>query len=89
MFDTLDVSEAITGKEADRYPIAAQMSRAWATFARNGDPNYLGLPGLAGRTTTDTRDVIVFDNICRVLKDPYREERLAIEAIKKKQGAPV
>jgi para-nitrobenzyl esterase len=88
VFDTLDVSEAITGKEADRYPIAAQMSRAWAQFARSGDPNFLGLPVWPPYTTA-TRDVIVFDNLCRVLKDPYREERLAIEAIKKQQGQPV
>jgi para-nitrobenzyl esterase len=88
VFDTLDVSEAVTGKEADRYPIAMQMSRAWATFARNGDPNYLGLP-VWPPYRADRRDVIVFDNLCRVLKDPYREERLAIAAIKAKQGAPV
>jgi para-nitrobenzyl esterase len=88
VFDTLDVSEAVTGKDADRYPIAHQMSRAWATFARNGDPNYLGLP-VWPPYQADTRNVIVFDNICRVLKDPYREERLALEAIKRKQRAPV
>ena len=60
VFDTLDVSEAITGTGADRYPLAAQMSRAWASFARNGDPNYLGLPAWPAYDT-DTRAVIVFD----------------------------
>ena len=85
VFDTLDVSEAITGKEADRYPLAVQMSRAWASFARHGDPNYLGLP-VWPAYTAEQREVIVFDKICRVLKDPYREERLAIEAIKQRQA---
>ena len=53
--------------------VADKMSSAWAEFARNGSPNW---PAYAG----DERATMIFDNECKVVGDPNREDRLAFEA---------
>jgi para-nitrobenzyl esterase len=85
VFDNLHLAEVLTGKGPERQALATLMSRAWATFARSGDPNYSGLPTWPAYSA-QRRSVIVFDDVSRVVNDPYREERLAIEAIRKRQA---
>lgn len=87
VFDTLDMptTAALTGTAPDRYPLARTMSGAWATFARTGSPNAEGLPQWPAYTA-EARNVMIFDTNTRLANDPYREERLAIGALKASQS---
>ena len=64
-----------TGKGDDRYELAASMSQAWIAFARNGNPNFDGLPHWPPYDTK-IRATMIFNVPCRVENDPRREERL-------------
>jgi para-nitrobenzyl esterase len=85
VFDNLHLAEVLTGSGPERQALANMMSRAWASFARSGDPNHPGLPAWPAYST-ERRSVVVFDDVIRVVNDPYPEERLAIEAIRKRQA---
>jgi para-nitrobenzyl esterase len=74
VFDHPDVAP-ITGSKPDRQDLAATMSQAWVAFARNGDPNYTGLPEWPVYNSS-TRSTMIFDVPSRVEDDPRREERL-------------
>ncbi len=64
---------------SDGNPARAQavrnMSRAWASFARNSDPSHDEIP-LWPAYTLEERATMFLDAQCRVIKDPYRRERL-------------
>jgi para-nitrobenzyl esterase len=79
VFDTID-SMPLTGSRPDKYKLAEQMSEAWIAFARNGDPNYAGIPKWSPYTPKN-RATMIFDAPCRVDIDPYREELNAWEGI--------
>ena len=79
VFDTID-SMPLTGSRPDKYKLAEQMSEAWIAFARNGDPNYAGIPKWSPYTPKN-RATMIFDAPCRVDIDPYREELDAWEGI--------
>ncbi|HUB78566.1 MAG TPA: carboxylesterase family protein [Bryobacteraceae bacterium] len=57
---------------------ARNMSRAWASFARNGDPSHDQIPRWPAYTLGE-RATMFIDDECRVVNDPYREERLLWE----------
>jgi para-nitrobenzyl esterase len=61
------------------------MSRAWAAFARNGDPSHDGIPKWPAYTL-DKRATMILDATCTVVDDPMREERLAWLKIPEKIG---
>src|SRR5713226_8609745 len=75
VFDTLAVS-AIAGDGPERFPLAERMSKAWLAFARSGDPNHGGLPKWPAYSIEE-RATMIFDNECKIERDPQREERLA------------
>jgi para-nitrobenzyl esterase len=75
VFDNAD-DVPLTGTRADRPQLAAAMSRAWANFARSGDPNVGGLPRWEPYDA-ENRSTMVFDVPCHAERDPRREERLA------------
>jgi len=79
VFDNVDACKVVTGDGADRYPLAERMSKAWVAFARTGNPNHSGLPTWQPFETT-RRATMVFNNECKVVNDPYRDERLAVQA---------
>jgi para-nitrobenzyl esterase len=79
VFENVDVSKSVVGDGPDRHALADRMSRAWVAFARSGNPNHKGLPKW-DPFTSDTRATMIFNNECRAVNDPYREERLAIAA---------
>ena len=58
-----------TGKRPERYKAAKNMSSAWAAFARTSNP---GWPAY----TLPERATMILDAECKVVNDPYREERL-------------
>ena len=64
------------GKRPERYQAAKKMSAAWAAFARSGDPSHPGIPKWPAYTL-EQRATMILDAECKVVNDPYREERLA------------
>jgi para-nitrobenzyl esterase len=71
----------VVGDGAERYTLADRMSGAWVAFARSGNPNHKGLPAWPP-FSADERATMMFNNECRVVNDPYREERLAISGLR-------
>jgi len=67
----------MTGTGKDRYALADKMSRAWVAFARTGNPNHKGIP-IWPAYNANERATMLFDNDCKMLNDPDREERLAV-----------
>ena len=82
VFENVDIGRSMTGTGKDRYALSDQMSAAWVAFARNGNPNHAGLPHWPAFNATE-RPTMFFDNDCRVVNDPRREERLALQAVQK------
>jgi para-nitrobenzyl esterase len=79
-FDNIDLSTAVTGTGADKQALANKMSAMWTSFARTGDPS---IPGLKWEPySAERRAVMILDDDPRLELDPYREERLAISAVK-------
>jgi para-nitrobenzyl esterase len=74
VFANSDRCAAMTGGGADAKALADKMSDAWIAFARKGDPNHPGLPTWSPFTTSGG-ETMVFDDTCRLLKDPDKEER--------------
>ena len=80
VFDNTDKTVGMNGTGADLAPLAAKVSAAWAAFARSGNPNAKGLPHWPAYTPTD-RATMVFNDECKVVNDPGKDERLAISAL--------
>jgi len=78
-FDNVDNSQSIVGNGTDRQPLADRMSHAWVAFARTGDPNHAGLPRWEP-FTANQRATMMLNAECRLARDPYRDERLAMAA---------
>ena len=85
-FDNVENSQAIVGSGSDRQALADRMSRAWVAFARSGDPNHAGLPRWEP-FTADARSTMMLNTECRTVRDPYRDERIAIAAATAARGA--
>jgi para-nitrobenzyl esterase len=81
VFDNLANAPDMTGNLPASYPLAGQMSEAWVAFARTGNPNHTGLPAWPAYTPEE-RATMIFDDPCRVERDPARQERLAWEGVK-------
>ena len=70
----------MTGDGADRYPLEAKMSGAWAAFARSGNPNHQDLANWPTFNTSQ-RAVMIFNDECKAVDDPYGAERRALAEI--------
>jgi para-nitrobenzyl esterase len=66
------------GPEVER--LSANMMDAWIAFARTGDPSHPGI-GRWDPYDGETRPTMVFDAESRLERDPYAEERVAIETL--------
>jgi para-nitrobenzyl esterase len=80
VFDIVDQAQSVTGTGQDRYALAKKMSGAWTAFAHSGDPNVAGLPKWPAFDTT-TRSVMIFNDDCQVVDDPYGDARRALQAL--------
>jgi para-nitrobenzyl esterase len=80
-FYNVDVAASMTGSGQERYALAHRMSAAWAAFARTGNPNHADLPSWAAFNPTQ-RATMIFNNECKVVNDPHREERLALASLR-------
>jgi para-nitrobenzyl esterase len=81
VFENVDIAQSMVGSGAERYPLADKMSGAWAAFARSGNPNHKGIPNWQPFDEA-RRATMIFNNECRAVNDPYREERLARKDVK-------
>jgi para-nitrobenzyl esterase len=64
-----------TGNRPERFQAARNMSKAWATFARTGNPSFDGIP-MWPPYTLEKRATMILNAQCEVVNDPDREERL-------------
>jgi para-nitrobenzyl esterase len=62
------------------------MSRAWVAFARTGAPGGTGLPRWEP-FTADARATMILNTECRLARDPYHDERVAMAAATSGRGA--
>jgi para-nitrobenzyl esterase len=67
--------DLISDQNSQRAKATRNMSRAWASFARNSDPSHDEIPEWPAYTL-EQRETMFLDDECRVVNDPYREERL-------------
>ncbi len=61
---------------------AASALASWAAFARTGNPNIAGLPKWPVYSAA-TRDTLLFNNEVRVVQDPDRVARVAMDQLLK------
>jgi len=78
VFNNISMSDRSVVSRPDAHALAAKVSEAWVTFARTGDPNTLHLPKWPAYSA-DVRDTMLFNIDNRVVQDPERGPRLAIE----------
>ncbi len=77
-FNNIATAGPLISQRQNAYALAAKVSGAWVAFARTGDPNTSALPKWPAYSA-ETRDTMLFDNDCRVVQDPDRGPRLAME----------
>lgn len=65
VFNNIARCEEMTGGTKEAYALADKMSGAWINFARNGNPNYKGLPNWAAFNATSTA-TMHFNDKCEV-----------------------
>ncbi|MEM5517947.1 carboxylesterase family protein [Henriciella sp. AS95] len=78
-FDTLENSESMVGDPAAAQDVADQVSEAWISFARHGNPNARGLPywpQYDGRSSP----VMRFNSVSEVETGYFEGERAILEA---------
>ncbi len=80
VFDNTDKTTGMNGTGADLAPLAERVSAAWVAFGRTGNPNAPGLPHWPAYEAS-TRATMIFNDECKVVNDPGKDERLAISAL--------
>jgi para-nitrobenzyl esterase len=79
VFDNVAKSDSIIGQgAAEAQKVADAMSSAWLAFARTGRPDGSGVPHWPPYNTK-TRPTMVFNLTTRIVNDPTREIRKALE----------
>ncbi len=84
-FDNVHTAPELLGSGPAQSALAAQMSAAWAAFARTGKPGADRLPDWP-TYGADGRAVMIFDAESRVEHDPGGPQRIAIAALKTAQA---
>lgn len=82
VFNNIPLAGPIISKMPEAMTLAERTSAAWAAFARTGDPNTPTLPKWPAYSAA-ARETMLFNNECRVVADPDRGARLAMERILK------
>jgi para-nitrobenzyl esterase len=80
VFNNIKIAGPLISKMPEAQALADQTSAAWVAFARTGDPNTATLPRWPAYSAA-TRDTMLFNNECRVVPDPDREARVAMERV--------
>jgi para-nitrobenzyl esterase len=69
VFDNAELLDHYSAGDPAAYVLNKQMSMAWVSFARTGNPNHSGLPHWPAYTA-DTRATMIFNTPCEVRNDP-------------------
>ena len=80
VFDNVDKGAGMVGKDVGLQPLADKMSGAWTAFARTGNPDHAGLSHWPAYET-NRRATMIFNNECKVVNDPGKDERLAMTSL--------
>jgi para-nitrobenzyl esterase len=75
-FNNAELCAKLTGNTPQAHELAAQVSGAWAAFAKTGNPNHPGLP--KWEAYNDSVPTMVFDTPCTAANDPDAELRQAV-----------
>jgi para-nitrobenzyl esterase len=79
VFDNADKCINLTGGLPESLALSTNMSRAWVSFARHGNPNHAGLPDWPA-FDAQKRATMIFDTRCVVKNDPEGAGRRLIAA---------
>jgi para-nitrobenzyl esterase len=82
VFNNIKIAGSLISRMQEAYTLADKVSASWVAFARTGDPNVSKLPRWPAYSA-GARDSMLFNNECRVVSDPGRESRLAMERVLK------
>src|SRR5262245_24990070 len=82
VFNNIKIAGPLISKMPEAFALADKTSSAWVAFARTGNPNTPKLPKWPAYSAT-SRDTMLFNNECRVVADPDRASRLAMEQVLK------
>jgi para-nitrobenzyl esterase len=85
VFNNITIAGPLISKMPEAYALAGKTSAAWVALARTGDPNTPKLPTWPAYSAA-SRDVMLFNNECRVESDPDRGTRLVMEQILRLPG---
>lgn len=69
VFDNAEICDHYSAGDPGAFVLSKQMSTAWASFARTGNPNHSGMPHWPAYTA-DARATMYFDTPCEVRNDP-------------------
>jgi para-nitrobenzyl esterase len=76
VFDNIAKAPTLLGSGADVQPLADVVAGAWTSFARTGSPSQKDLSWPA--YNIEDRPTMIFNDRSEVVKDPGRQERLAL-----------
>ena len=82
VFNNIKIAGPLISNMPEAYALADKTSSAWVAFARTGNPNTPKLPQWKPYSAP-SRDTMLFNNECRVVQDPDRAARLAMERVLK------
>jgi para-nitrobenzyl esterase len=71
-FDNAEICDHYSGGTPEAFVLSKQISTAWVSFARTGNPNHDGLPHWP-TYTAEHRATMYFDTPCEVRNDPEGE----------------
>jgi para-nitrobenzyl esterase len=80
VFNHADLPIRLFRDAPERFRLAAEMSGAWAAFARSGNPDHAGIPHWPAYDAKD-RATMIFGKETHIENDPASEERKAWEGI--------
>jgi para-nitrobenzyl esterase len=69
VFDNAELCDHYSAGDPGAFVLSKQMSTAWVSFARTGNPNHSGMPHWPAYTA-DSRATMYFDTPCVVRSDP-------------------
>jgi para-nitrobenzyl esterase len=75
VFDNV-ATDRLSGDAPTKFALAEKMSQAWIAFARSGNPSHHGIP-MWPAYSSDDRATMIFDNQCKITRDPNGAERKA------------